>query len=87
MITRDLSFAAGEELLAAKRVTPDGPVSARMLFLHGAGKAVKERALPLAERLAVNHSIESFLFDFSVNIVEYISIAILLKEVSFNEAV
>lgn len=57
-------FSAGTETLEAISIG-DSPTSSGIVFLHGAGKATKERALPLAKRLATAYGINSFLFDFS----------------------
>jgi pimeloyl-ACP methyl ester carboxylesterase len=61
-----ISFRAGSEVLAGRFIRPThGNVAPRILFLHGAGKATKERCLPLAERLAGEYELASFTFDFS----------------------
>lgn len=53
------------EEIAAKFVVADPAKAVSTLFLHGAGKATKERALPIATRLASEFGISSMLFDFS----------------------
>lgn len=63
---KEVQFAAAGETLSGRFVMPDDTDSApRLLFLHGAGKATKERALPLALLLAEDHGVTSFGFDFS----------------------
>lgn len=63
---KEVQFPAGEEMISGRFVMPEGLNTApRVLLLHGAGKATKERALPLAIRLAEDHGIPSFGFDFS----------------------
>jgi len=59
-----VSFSAGEERLAGNIIYGDGESKPRLLFLHGAGKATKERSSYLAFELA-KHGIGSFSFDFS----------------------
>jgi len=62
----NVAFKAGNEVLAGRFIAPaQSNVAPRILFLHGAGKATKERCLPLAERLAVEYQLSSFAFDFS----------------------
>lgn len=62
----NVTFQAGDEVLAGRFIRPtQANVAPRILFLHGAGKATKERCLPLAERLAVEYQLSSFAFDFS----------------------
>lgn len=65
MIYESISFPVEEETLVGSAVLATAGSSPQILFLHGAGKSNKERALPLAERLASEHGISSFLFDFS----------------------
>lgn len=53
-------------MLSGRFIRPAGNrVAPRILFLHGAGKATKERCLPLANRLATEYQLPSFAFDFS----------------------
>jgi uncharacterized protein len=62
----DVTFRAGDEMLSGRFIRPAGyQVAPRILFLHGAGKATKERCLPLANRLAAEYQLASFAFDFS----------------------
>jgi len=63
---QDVKFQAGDEWLSGRLVLADGSASKpQILFLHGAGKATKERCLPLASRLATEYGLSSFAFDFS----------------------
>lgn len=57
-------FNVGKEKLSGQTVFNPAGDKPQLLFLHGAGQATKERALPIAERLA-ELSISSFGFDFS----------------------
>lgn len=64
---REVQFPAGPETISGRFVMRHDDIdsSPRLLLLHGAGKATKERALPLAVRLAQDYGIPSFGFDFS----------------------
>jgi len=63
---RPLEFEAGSERLVGRLVLAGEPAaSPSLLFLHGAGKACKERSLFLAEALATDYGLSSFTFDFS----------------------
>jgi pimeloyl-ACP methyl ester carboxylesterase len=65
LVNQEASFFSGDEKLSSRFVLSAENNIPQLLFLHGAGKSSKERALPLAERLAARHDISSFLFDFS----------------------
>lgn len=65
IVTRDERFESAGESLAGSFILAEEDVRPTLLFLHGAGKATKERALPLAIRLAELHRLSSFTFDFS----------------------
>lgn len=64
MITTPIRFKVGPDLLVGQIVSKDSRSKPQVLFLHGAGQASKERAFPIAERLA-EEGIDSFSFDFS----------------------
>lgn len=63
MITK-VNFQAGNEDLSGQIVSLHHDSHPEILFLHGAGQATKERALPIMEKLA-EAGIDSFSFDFS----------------------
>lgn len=66
MKQEDIKLTAGQESLAGRLIKPDRVApAAHVVFLHGAGKATKERAQPIAEHLAEHYGIASLLFDFS----------------------
>jgi pimeloyl-ACP methyl ester carboxylesterase len=65
IIQKDPIILAGDERLAARFVFADDSIQPQLLFLHGAGKATKERGQPLAQYLAEKKNISSLLFDFS----------------------
>lgn len=63
---KKIDFHCGGEILSGLLITPrETKPSSGILFLHGAGKATKERSQPLAIKLAEKYGISSFLFDFS----------------------
>src|SRR4051794_17833447 len=59
-----ISFQVGNERLVGQLVLSHTKEKPSVLFVHGAGKATKERSQPLAERLA-ERSISSFAWDCS----------------------
>jgi uncharacterized protein len=59
------TFNSGNEVLAGTFIRVSEASKIQLLFLHGAGKASKERAMPLANKIAEAYRISSFLFDFS----------------------
>lgn len=62
----EVQFPAGKEVLSGRFVISDASdETPHLLFLHGAGRASKERSLPLALQLAEDYGISSFTFDFS----------------------
>jgi len=66
MNERDISFTSEGETLSGRVLQPNQSANERsLLFLHGAGKATKERAWPIAKLLAERCAISSFGFDFS----------------------
>jgi pimeloyl-ACP methyl ester carboxylesterase len=62
---RPKSFNAGSETLSGVLVSADSQQKPTNLFLHGAGKGTKKRALPIATYLEEHCDQASFLFDFS----------------------
>jgi len=64
MITQNIKFAIGNEILAGRLVTDQKEHKPQLLFFHGAGQSHKGRSLKLAEQLA-KRGISSFAFDFS----------------------
>lgn len=65
IILENISFNAETETLSGIKVTSSEAKQPQILFLHGAGQANKERALPIAKHLLAKYNIASFLFDFS----------------------
>ncbi|HXO20914.1 MAG TPA: alpha/beta hydrolase [Thermoanaerobaculia bacterium] len=69
MIEKETTFYAADETLSGRFIIPDHLHSSKiqdgLLFLHGAGGATKERAQPIAAKLADSYGIPSFAFDFS----------------------
>lgn len=63
MITK-VNFETRNEHLSGQFVLAHEKAKPQILFLHGAGQATKERALPLMEKLT-DEGISSFSFDFS----------------------
>lgn len=59
-----ITFEGGGESLSGQVIEPTGPAAGRLLFVHGAGKATKERVFPLACALA-QQGVSCFSFDFS----------------------
>lgn len=60
-----VSFAVGPETLVGETIVMHSNDVARILILHGAGKATKERAQPLAKRIVTETGQGVFTFDFS----------------------
>jgi len=66
VIEDNVTFRAGQEVLSGRFVRHEGAsTSPQLLLVHGAGFSGKERALPLARRLAEKEQVASFAFDFS----------------------
>lgn len=65
VIKKETSFFSGDEKISSCLISSKQNPAPDLLFLHGAGKSSKERALPLAEKLSSEYDIDSFLFDFS----------------------
>src|SRR2546425_11226766 len=64
MLIKKVQFAVGGEALAGNIISGSELDEPRLLLVHGAGQATKERARPLALKLA-EYNISSFGFDFS----------------------
>lgn len=64
MELRKVYFRVGNETLVGLSCGSAPLQQPRILFIHGAGQATKEKFLPIAERLN-EHGLPSFCFDFS----------------------